>query len=127
MKSLETFLKSFEIKSVDEEYNEVEDRFWDPNLLIKIIEEMNLKQQEDIVTVQLNLSELNLINDDLKASNQFEPFNFNKDFFGQLKLNKYSGFDPFTPKSWSPAVEKLKSSCKIKFEQSNQIKRLLFA
>ena len=32
----------------------------------------------------------------MKASNQFEPnFNFKKDFFGQLKLNKYSGFDPF--------------------------------
>ncbi len=46
---------------------------------------MNLKQQEAISTIQLNLNIMNRLKEDLKTSNQFEPnLNFNKDFFGQL-------------------------------------------
>ena len=95
-KNIETSLQSFEIKSICEDLKEVEDKFRDPNILIKTIEEMNLKQQEAIAMIQLNLNTVNQVKDDLKASNQFEPnLAFGNDFFGQLNLNEYSSFDPF--------------------------------
>ena len=60
---------------------------------------MNLKQQEAIETIQSNLNIMILINEYLKASNQFEPnLNFNKDFFGQLNLGQYSSSDSFHSK-----------------------------
>ena len=89
-------LKQFEIHSIGEDLIEVAETFRDPQLLIKTIEEMNLKQQEAIATIQSNLNIMNQVKDDLKASNQFEPnLNFNKDFFGQLNLGEHSSFNQF--------------------------------
>jgi hypothetical protein len=88
---LDTCLKSFEIKSVDEGLRELEETFRNPNLLIKSIKEMYQKQEEFIQTLQSKLNGLNQIIEDLKASNQFKPnLSFNKDLFGKLNLN-----DPF--------------------------------
>ena len=92
-------LKSFEIKSIDEELNEIEQTFRDPNLLIKTIEDIHLKQQESINRIQPKLNEMIQVKEHLKALNDFRPnLSFEKNLFGQLNLNEYSRFDPFESK-----------------------------
>ena len=92
------FINYYETKSFEENLKELEERFRDPHILIKTIEEMNLKQQEAIAAVQLNLKKMAKVIEDLKASNKFEPFLSFRDtnvwsMFGQLNLKEYS-FDP---------------------------------
>ena len=90
-KGIGNFLNSYQTKSFDEHLKEVEKRFRDPQLLIKTIEEMNLKQQEAIAAVQLNLNKMAQVKQNLKSSNEFKPYlSFSKDLFGQLNLNEFS-------------------------------------
>ena len=93
---LNSFLKCVLTKSIGEDLKEVAEKFRDPQLLIKTIEEMNLKQQEAIATIQSKLNEMTRIKEDIKASNQFKPnLTFEMNSFGQLSLGEYSSFDPF--------------------------------
>ena len=78
-------LNSFEIKTIDEIIKEVEEIFRDPKLLIKTIQEMNLKQEAAIKTIQSKQNEMNHVKENLKKLYEFKPnLNFNQDFFGQL-------------------------------------------
>ena len=93
---LEASLKSFEIKSVDQELKHVEETFRDPNLLIELIREIKNKHQDAIATIQLKFNEMNQVRDQLKASIEFIPnLAFNQDVFGLLYLIEDSRFDPF--------------------------------
>ena len=96
---LSSSLKSFEIKSLDQELNETEETFRDLNLLIETIREMNLKQNEAINSIQSKLNEMVELKEHLKASNEFTPFlSFNKDLFGQLNLNNFTSAGLFKSK-----------------------------
>jgi hypothetical protein len=89
--NLTGFLKSFEIKSVEKELNDIEETFRDPNLLVETIQELNLKQNKAVNSIQLKLNEIVEVKDDIKNSNEFKPFlSFSKDLFGQLNLGQYS-------------------------------------
>jgi hypothetical protein len=93
---LSSTLKLFEIKSVGEDLKELEETFRDPNLSIELIREMYEKQERDFRKVQSTKSIMNKVKEDLNESNQFKSnLSFDKDSFGQLKLNEFSSFDPF--------------------------------
>ena len=78
-------IKQFEIKSLNDELKEMEETFRDPNILVKTIEEMNLKQQEAIATIQPHLNEMIQVKEHLKASNEFKPnLNFDKKFIWRI-------------------------------------------
>jgi hypothetical protein len=81
-------------KSLENELNQIEDTFRQPNLLIQTIEEMQQKQEESLNDIQLKLSEMTKIKEDLKASNDFKPnlSSFEQteaSLFGSIKLNGY--------------------------------------
>ena len=68
-----------------------EKKFRNPSLLIESIQEMHLKKQDTIKTIESNLNEMHEMIDHLKTSNEFIPnVSFDKDLFGQLNLYKYS-------------------------------------
>ena len=93
-----TILEPFEIKSIDEAFNKIEEQFRDPNLLIKNIQEMNLKHEKALEVIKSKLIEMSEIKEDLKASNQFKPNSlFDKSSFGQLNLKHFPS-DPFKSK-----------------------------
>jgi hypothetical protein len=86
--SLESKLKSFDNKSLDEDLNEIEQAFRNPNVSIQEIE---LKQQKAIEDIQSKLNEMNQVKVNIKRTNEFKPnVSFSKDFFGHLSLNNYS-------------------------------------
>ena len=81
-------LKQFEIKSLDEELKEIEETFRNPNILLKALEEMNLKQKESIDTLKLKLDEMVQVKEYLKAWNEFKPnLTFDKQLFGEYSSN----------------------------------------
>ena len=87
---------SFKIKSIDEALREVEEKFRDPNLLIKNIEEMNQTHEKALEIIQSKLNKIAQLKEDSKLSNQFKPnLIFDKSSFGQLDFNLYSSVDPF--------------------------------
>ena len=87
---LEAFCKSIEVKSIEDELKDIEDKFRNPYLLIEPIKVMHLKQQETIEKIQSTLNEMNQIKIDLKTSNKFiRNLSFDKDSFGELYLNGY--------------------------------------
>ncbi len=89
------FSSSFEqTQSLDNKLNQIEDKFRNPNLLIETIKDMQQKQDESLRDIQLKLSEMNQVRDDLKASNEFRPnlssFDQNEtSLFGLIKLDGY--------------------------------------
>jgi len=56
---LEASSKSFKIESVEEELQNIEEKFRDPNLLFESIQEIQLKQEEAISLLQSKLNDLN--------------------------------------------------------------------
>jgi len=62
---LETSLKSFETKSLEQSLKETEDTFRNPNLLIDTNREMQRKQEEAITELKLKLDEQSQVNDHL--------------------------------------------------------------
>jgi hypothetical protein len=79
-------------KSLENELKEIEDTLRQPNLLIQAIKEMQQKQEESLRDIQLKLSEMSKIKEDLKATNEFKPnkSSFNQtdtSLFGSIKLN----------------------------------------
>ena len=83
--------KAFDIKSLDEDLKEFEEKLRDPQLLIESMREIQIKQEKTIETMQFKLNEMSQVEKHLKASNEFKPnLSFRKDFFGQLNLNVYS-------------------------------------
>ena len=81
-------VKTFEIKSIDSELKQLEEKFREPNLLIEPIKQLQIIQEEDIQTIQSKLVEIIKVKDDLKASNEFTPnLSFNESLFGHLYLN----------------------------------------
>ena len=64
---------SFKIKSIDEALREVEEKFRDPNLLIKNIEEMNQTHEKALEIIQSKLNKIAQLKEDSKLSNQFKP------------------------------------------------------
>ena len=88
--------QSYDIKSINEELKEMEDKFRDPNLSVESFGQIQLRQNEAILPIikeEINL--MSQIRDNLKVSNQFKPnLSFDEIFFGQLVLNEYS-IDPF--------------------------------
>ena len=96
--NLEVSLKSFGIKSYDEDLKELEETFRDPNILIESIQKMQIQQKEKIEAIQLKLNEFTQIKDNLKAPNEFKPnLSFDTDSFGQIHF-KYFQFDRFKSK-----------------------------
>ena len=94
----ETFIKSLEFKSVEDDLKDLEETFRNPNILIESIKEMQQKQEENIKILKFKFIEMNQIKNYLKATNEFKPdLNFNIDLFGQLNLTEYSS-DPFKSK-----------------------------
>ena len=89
--NIEASLKSYEIKSTENDLNKLEQTFQDPNLLIETIREMCQKQTESLKTIHSIMDEVSQVEEFIKASNQFkENLSFSKDLFGQLNLG-----DPF--------------------------------
>jgi hypothetical protein len=94
--------KFFENSSFDESKSteELEETFRQPNLLIETIREMQQKQDESLKDIQLKLNEINQVEDDLIATNEFQPnlslFNQNStSLFGSIRLYGYSNMNPF--------------------------------
>ena len=86
----EDFLKSFDLKSIHEDLDKLEETFRNPHLMTESVKEIQVKQQKAIQTIQSKLNEMNQVKYDLKASNQFKKnVSFNQDLFGQLKLSEY--------------------------------------
>jgi hypothetical protein len=103
----ENLLSSFgESKSLDKELEEIEEFFRNPNLLIQSIKEMQQRQEESLKEIQSKLNEINQVQVDLKATNEFKPnltllnkelsSSLSSSFFGSMKLNNCSNADPFT-------------------------------
>ena len=71
--------------------------FRDPNILIESIREIQIKLEKAIELFQSNLNEVNKLKSNLKSLNEFVKPNlsYDKDLFGQLKLNGFFSFDPF--------------------------------
>jgi hypothetical protein len=89
--SLESKLKSFDNKSLDEDLNEIEQAFRNPNVVIASIQEIELKQQKAIEDIQSKLNEMNQVKVNIKRTNEFKPnASFSKDLFGQINLKNYS-------------------------------------
>jgi hypothetical protein len=94
--NLNSSLKSFEAKSLEQSLKETEESFRNPNLLIDSIRDMQRQQEEAIAELKLKLDEQSQVKDNLKRMNEFKPNElFNQDSFGQLHLNEYSIIDPF--------------------------------
>jgi hypothetical protein len=88
--------QKLEIRTVEEELQEIEKMFRDPNILIESIREINLKQQDLIRSLQSKLCEMSLMRENIKDSMQFKPcVAFNKNSFGALSLKEFSIHDPF--------------------------------
>ena len=94
---LDTCLKPIETKSIELDIQELNETFRDPNILIESIREIQIKQEKAIEQFQSNLNEVNKLKSNLKSLNEFVKPNlsYDKDLFGQLKLNGYFSFDPF--------------------------------
>jgi hypothetical protein len=96
--SFQVNFSSFEkSKPLEDELNEMEELFRDPNLQIETIQEMHQKQEKSLNEFQLKLNEMTQINDDLKATNEFQPnlspLNQNETSnFGLLKLNEFCSY-----------------------------------
>jgi hypothetical protein len=101
LKNLKESFSSFDdCKSLDTQYNEIEDTFRNPNLLIETIKEMQQKQKESLNEIQLKLNEMNQVKVHLKVTNHFKPnpFLLNQNemsIFGSIKLNVYSKINSF--------------------------------
>jgi hypothetical protein len=90
---LDASLKSLEIKSLENELNEMEETFRDPNILLGEIREMHQKREKSISEIKEMLNEISQVKDNLKETNQFRKnFSMNQDSIGWLSLNEYSPF-----------------------------------
>ena len=103
MKSVEdqlnSSLKSFETKSLEQCLKETEETFRSPNFLIVSIREMQRQQEEAIAELKSKLDEQSQVKDNLIQMNEFTPnLKFSQDSFGQLHLNEYSNIDPLRVK-----------------------------
>jgi hypothetical protein len=85
-------LESFNKKSINDDFKEIEELFRDPNLLLESIQGLQRKQQEAMGDLKLKLNEMTQIRDDFKKSNIFETSQVS---FGTLCLKDYLGIDPF--------------------------------
>jgi hypothetical protein len=94
---LDTSLKPIETKSIELDIEELNEAFRDPNIVIESIREIQIKQEKAIELFQSILNEVNKLKSNLNSLNEFvKPnFSYDKDLFGQLKLNGYFSFDPF--------------------------------
>jgi hypothetical protein len=91
----ENFSSFEKSKPLEDELNEIEELFRDPNLQIETTKEMHQKQEKSLNEFQLKLNEMTQINDDLKATNEFQPnlSSFNQeDLFGSIKLNEFCSY-----------------------------------
>ena len=70
--NIEASLKSYEIKSTENNLNKLEQTFHDPNLLIETIREMCQKQTDTLKTIHSIMDEVSQVEEFLKASNQFK-------------------------------------------------------
>jgi hypothetical protein len=89
-------LKSFNKKSIDDDFKEIDELFRDPNLLLESIQGLQRKEQDAIKDIKLKLNEMSKIREDLKISNKFEPnLSISEVSFGSLHLEDYLRFNPF--------------------------------
>jgi hypothetical protein len=92
----ESFASFDDSKSVEDKLIEIEETFRHPNLLVETILDMQQKQEESLRDIQSKLNEMNQVNDNLEATNEFKPnlssLNQERDtsLFGSIKLNPYS-------------------------------------
>jgi hypothetical protein len=93
---LDTPLDSFNKKSIDDDFKEIEELFRDPNLLLESIQGLQRKEQDAIGSIRFKLNEMSQIRDNLKVSNKFETnLSFSQVSFGTLYLKDYLGLDLF--------------------------------
>jgi hypothetical protein len=93
----ENFSSFEKSKPLKDELNEIEELFRDPNLQIETIKDIQQKQEKSLNEFQLKLNEMTQINDDLKATNEFQPnvspLNQNETSnFGSLKANEFCSY-----------------------------------
>ena len=73
-KNLKENFSSFdETKSLENEFNQIEDTFRDPSILIETIKGIQQKHEESLKEIQFKLNQMNQVKDNLKATNQFKP------------------------------------------------------
>jgi hypothetical protein len=94
-KNLKENFSSFdETKSLENEFNQIEDTFRDPSILIETIKGIQQKHEESLKEIQFKLNQMHQVKDDLKATNDFKPnlssFQQNEtSLFGSIRLNAY--------------------------------------
>ncbi len=84
----ERFSSVYDSQSLGNKQNEKEEKFRNPNLLIESIKAIQRNQEESLRDVQLKLNQMNQVNDQLKATNQFKP---NLYFFNQKQKTSFFG------------------------------------
>jgi hypothetical protein len=89
-----------ETQSLEDKFNQIEDTFRNPNLLIQQIKDMQQKQEESLNEIQFKLNQMNQVEDNLIATNYFKPnlsSLIQEDTFlvGLIKLSEYSNINPF--------------------------------
>jgi hypothetical protein len=102
LRNIEDQFSSFdETKSIRNDLNKIEEKFRDPNLLIETIKQMQRKQEESLIDIQLKLTEMNRVKNNFKILNEFRPNStlFDQEelasLFGSIKLNQYSKINSF--------------------------------
>jgi hypothetical protein len=89
----------YEVISIEDTFNEMEEVFRNPNLLIETIKTMQQKQEKSLKCIQLKLNEINQVKDHLEEANEFQPKSSldqtETSLFGSLSLNGYSKINSF--------------------------------
>jgi hypothetical protein len=88
-------IKEFKVEACDleKEKNILNETFRDLNLLISSINKLQVKQDEAVSRLKLNLSEISQLKTFLIKSNEFKPnLSFNRDSFGFLSTKSSSAF-----------------------------------
>jgi hypothetical protein len=90
----ERFSSIDQSQSLGIKLNEIEETFRQPNLLIQTVQAIQQKQEESLKDIQFKINQMNQIEGDLKATNEFKPnlFPFKQteeqtSFVGSLKLH----------------------------------------
>ena len=92
----EASLNFFNAKTLGEDLKELEDTFRNPKLLIESIREAQIKQEEAVLRLKLNLNELRKVKKHLETFNDFKAnLCFNQESFGSFNLNEFFKDDSF--------------------------------
>jgi hypothetical protein len=95
----ERFSSVHESKSLETEFDEIQELFRNPNLLIQTIREMQQKQDESLNKIQSKLNEMNQVKELCEETNTFQPnlTSLNQietsSLFGSIELGLFSNIN----------------------------------